>query len=386
MGLEAGEDAGGDAEGDFQQAVADPQGQGGGQAGEQGAAQEHHQALKAADLRGEFPAAAQAHARQKEGQAELPQGQVGAVRDRPQQPPGAAQCAQQQAHHEGAARHAQLESGAARQRKLNGSQQQPRREAQAEGQQVNLGEVLVRVSEELGDLGHAPGGCDDAYPVAQFQDGVAVGNDVPVTAAHAGNGRAETVVKVQFLEAAARHLGVRHEDAPEVQLAAVCFQRLGVLGAQHRDDLSHVGGRADHRDDVPGLEHVARFGKFHFPFVRDAPEQDGPAVFFHQVEQAAGLVFGHQDGLADQFLGGQVQVAGLVLVIHFEGFFQQENGEHHADDAHGVGDGVRDDRVAQALAGADGLNDPGQRGRIRECPGVQPGGLTGGQAQQFPDK
>ncbi len=221
-----------------------------------------------------------------------------------------------------------------------------------------------------------------------------MGQQVGVTAPHAGDDGPVGVGQVQFAQAAADDVGVGDEDAPEIVFAAIQFQLFGRRLAQPGHGLVHLFRRADQHDPVAQDEGCLARGQGDLAAALDARQDDVPTVAPEQFADGHvdGRGIGDNDRARVEVLLDDVILAqrlGLGEIIDAVDALHDVDGQQHGDDAHRIGYGVADDRLgtehgqlAGRSAAADGLQDAGQRRGIGQAAGIHAGGHRGPQPQQ----
>ena len=285
--------------------------------------------------------------------------------------------AQHHAGHQGAGRRPQREAAAAGQRHAHQPEQQPGRQAQREGQRVDLADLALGVAEEGGRLVHAFARHDGEHPVARLQDEAVGGDHVEVATLDPGDRPAELLREVEFRNRLAHQLRARDQEATEIDIGTVMGQgrpggaaeRLGrfldrALGAHHQDRVT-LGQL------LAGLHHSRQRGA---PVVAQFDLLIGPARQFVEGHR----VLDHHAQAADAGAGQGRRVA-LAGPLASDAQRDHDDRQHHPDR---VGE-----RVADGHQGVT-VRCPGRRGQCR-CGGertrVGSGDAGGAHAGQLAD-
>ena len=285
----------------------------------------------------------------------------GRVRQLPDEGPGAGESSEEQADHERAARVAEREAAAARQRERNGSEGEPGRDPDAEAERVDLAERAERVAEEAGDLPHPRPRGDDPDRVAELEVQVRLGDEVDVAAAQAGRGRLEAVLQLEVADSPSGDGARADDDPPEVELVPVELDLLRRAPAELTlDEVDLVGGAHDgqqvarHRLERAG-------GRDELAVPLEAAEAHRAAVPIAQLVQRPGALL-HEHRADEQGSGTAARAAALTAQ-------HRPDDEERQHDAERVREREADERVggepAEARLPLQRLERGREGGRVR---------------------
>lgn len=265
---------------------------------------------------------------------------------------GAFQTAQHHSDHEGACGRAEGEGDPAGQRNADQADGQAERQADAEGERVDLADASLRVAEELADRGELAPGDHDAYAIAQFERQVVTSEQVQVAPSDPGDDAAEAVIEVESGHGTPGGLPVGDDEAAIVDLAPVVCEVLIHAVAEVGPRPAYCLSGPDHHHAIADLE---RFVGADDPGLAIAPEigeQHRTIRESRHLLQRARPGYLHADIDQPHARGWRRIVASRPLQAEDDGDYRDRH--EHADR---VGDRIADGR----FLGADQFRRRGER-------------------------
>ena len=229
---------------------------------------------------------------------ELAQDEIGAVRDLPGDRAGAGHEAEHEPDQQRPATGTELQLDTTRQGHVHRAEQQAGGDAEREAHRIDLAEPPFRIAEQPGDRRHLIRRTDDAHTIAELQHEVVVGEQVVIASADPRHRHAMEADEIQVGQPAPRHAAVRHDDAAEVEHAAVERQMAVAAFTRIPAERGDGGIGAEDDDGVAGLEAAPTAGDRHRAVVLDPAEAD-VGVAIDQLGQGREPVGANDDGPAD---------------------------------------------------------------------------------------
>ena len=257
---------------------------------------------------------------------------------------------------------------------------------------VHLGLAADRVTEVRGHCRDVRASCQHPDAVTVLEAGLRVGDDVEVAASQTSDDGGQPIRQVELPNPLSHHLASGDEHAAVVELRTVACYLGGAGGSENVRGVPERPLVADHRDDVSVRKQRIRSGDVHTPSGSDAADHEGRITV--PVHHLADRVSDHCRVLDDEIGDRQLRCFGRRFERDAPPPPDEVEADECSDDAHGIGDAVRQHRqVREGLdvlgwnarlrcALTDTFLHRRQRGRVGERAAVQPGRHRRTQAEQ----
>ena len=288
----------------------------------------------------------------------------------------AVQGPQDHAHDERAGGGTELEDEPTGQGDEQGPQSQSESGAESQRQGIDLGDVRLGVTEEVGGVIDPPRRDDAQHAVPGLEDGVVTGQHVEIPATYPGHPAVRAPQDVDVTESSADQRRVRDEESAKVDLLPVVGETSCGDMAQVRHGPGDVVGIAHDEHLVARVQVLVGGDEGHLTLVQQVRHLDLTVLVSRGRTHRRRTVHDGGHG-SDAGIGHRrVVLGGGPLPAGDEGHH-----DHGDDDTGGIRQGIADEGVA----GTVGRRRRGVDRRRGEGPGVQPGDVSVRQTTQRTD-